>query len=240
MKSVICAGLAASTLFVGGLMAQTTTSTDFFGGLYGNPGDPVRTVTLEADLSTLNENPPIVGRDASGHAAIEIRFDRGGTAGAVISPTKATVLVNITATTTQGETFTAAHIHRGARGTNGPVVVDFKLGTTTTTANQMATISTQFEVTDSATLAILNEIVDNPGAFYTNVHSQTNPGGHIRGQLTESALAATRRLERRLANFAEKDLIDIKRLVLRLAQKEGLLAADQADQMLDALDSRPQ
>ncbi|MEP7362683.1 MAG: CHRD domain-containing protein [Acidobacteriota bacterium] len=247
MKSVICAGLMASTLVVGGLWAQTggsgttTPNTDFFGGLYGKPGDAVRIVTLEANLSTLNQNPPVTGRDASGRAMIEIRFDQATTGGANPSTTKATVSVNITATTTQNEVATAAHIHRGARGMNGPVVIDFNLpAATNTVAGQMATIATTFEVTDSTMLATLNEIVNNPGAFYVNVHTQSNPNGHIRGQLAESSLAATRRLEQRLAAYTEKDLIDIKRLVVRLAQKEGLISSDEANQLLTPLESRPQ
>ena len=246
MKSVFCVGLMGAALLTGGLWAQiatpiSTPNTDFFGGLYGKPGDPVRIVTLEANLSTLNENPPVTGRDGSGRAMIEIRFDQATTGGANPATTKATVSVNITATTTQNEVVTAAHIHRGARGTNGPVVIDFNLpATTNTIAGQMATLSTTFEVTDSAMLTTLNEIASNPGAFYTNVHTQSNPGGHIRGQLAESSLAATRRLEQRLQNYAEKDLVDIKRLVVRMAQKEGLITSTEADQMLSELNSRPQ
>lgn len=238
MKSVICAVLMASTVLLGGLGAQTgssgaTPSADFYGGLYGKPGDAVRIVMLETSLSTLSENPPVVGRDASGKAAIEIRFDQGGAAGSVVTATKATVMVNITATTAQSEVVTAAHIHRGVRGTNGPVVVDFNVATpVNTTAGQMATVATQFEVTDPAVLAILNEVVRDPGAFYVNVHTQSNAGGHIRGQLAESSLAATRRLEQHLMTNVEKDLADVKRLVVRLAQKEGLISPEEANQLL--------
>ena len=244
MKSAICAGLLASTLLVGGLWAQTgsgstTPSGDFYGGLYGKPGDAVRIVTLEANLSTLSENPPVVGRDASGKAGIEIRFEQGGATGATAAATKAIVMVNITATTAQNEVVSAAHIHRGARGTNGPVVVDFNLTTpVNTVAGQMATVATQFEVTDAAVLAILSEVVNDPGAFYVNVHTQSNAGGHIRGQLTESGLAATRRLEQRLANNVEKDLADVKRLVVRLAQKEGLISPDEANQLLEPVEEQ--
>jgi hypothetical protein len=32
--------------------------------------------------------------------------------------------------------------------------------------------------------AIVQQIVNNPGAYYFNVHSPNNPGGFSRGQLT--------------------------------------------------------
>ena len=245
MKSVICAGILASMMLIGGLRAQTgggtgTAGTDFFGGLYGKPGDAVRIVTLEASLSTLHENPLIAGRDASGRASIEIRLDQATTAGPVFTATKATVRVNITAATAQSEVVTAAHIHRGARGVNGPVVVDFGFTTPTNTGpGQAANLTTKFEVTDATALAVLNEIVNEPGAFYANIHTQQHPGGHIRGQLAESSLAAAHRLEQRLASYAEKDLVDIKRLVVRLAAKEGLLTAEEVQQLLEPLNNRP-
>ncbi len=66
---------------------------------------------------------------------------------------------------------TAAHIHRGARGVNGPVVIGaptFPLGspiTYTTTINA----------------AILNDLLAEN--LYLNVHSQRYRAGEIRGQL---------------------------------------------------------
>jgi len=64
----------------------------------------------------------------------------------------------------------AAHIHRGPAGTNGPVVVPFSpsLGPGCTM------------VTRELALAIL----DNPSAYYVNVHTPLHPAGEIRGQLT--------------------------------------------------------
>lgn len=218
-------------------MAQTTTTppppTDFYGGLYGSSTDPARTFVLEADLSTLNENPPVMGRDASGRAMLQFRVDRAQTTGVNPTPTKAVVMVQIAATTSQAEVITAAHIHRGGSGTNGPIVLDFRLtGSVNTPVNQPANINTTFEVTDPAQLMIVQEILSNPGAFYVNVHTQSFPGGHIRGQLTESDLAAARRLEQRLRSVTEADLAVIKRLVVQLAAREGIISADEADQLL--------
>lgn len=71
---------------------------------------------------------------------------------------------------------TAAHVHRGAAGTSGPVVVD--LGTGFNISGGIGDIT--------ATQAIVNEIVANPSGFYVNVHNPEFPGGAIRGQLVVS------------------------------------------------------
>ena len=68
---------------------------------------------------------------------------------------------------------TAAHIHRGEAGTNGPIVVPF-----------------QSEFSDGANgctqgvdAGLIQEIMANPAGFYVNVHNADFPGGAIRGQL---------------------------------------------------------
>lgn len=66
---------------------------------------------------------------------------------------------------------TAAHIHRGAPGVNGPVVIgapSFPLGS-----------PIHFETTISDAL----ELDFLAGNLYLNVHSQLFPSGEIRGQL---------------------------------------------------------
>ena len=68
---------------------------------------------------------------------------------------------------------TAAHIHRGAAGVNGPPVV---------------TLSPPDDDNDSDDCdvvadAVLDEIVANPAGFYVNVHTADYPNGAIRGQL---------------------------------------------------------
>jgi hypothetical protein len=71
-----------------------------------------------------------------------------------------------------GFTATAAHIHQGARGANGPVIVPF----TKTADNTFA----------SPEGAKLNEnqcAAYRAGNTYVNVHSAQNPGGEIRAQL---------------------------------------------------------
>jgi hypothetical protein len=72
----------------------------------------------------------------------------------------------------------AAHIHRGAPGLGGPVVIGFDVNSLTN-----GTIS-------GASQAIINEIVANPGNFYVNVHTSAFPGGAVRGPLVPLGGAA--------------------------------------------------
>ena len=67
----------------------------------------------------------------------------------------------------------AAHIHRGAAGVTGPVVVPF-------TAPGDDGNSSGCTAADAA---LIGEIVGNPAGFYINVHTKEHPAGAIRSQL---------------------------------------------------------
>ena len=67
----------------------------------------------------------------------------------------------------------AAHIHRGAAGVNGPVVVPF-------TAPGADGSSSGCTV---STATLVDEITRSPAGFYVNVHTKEHPAGAIRGQL---------------------------------------------------------
>ena len=89
-----------------------------------------------------------------------------------VNPTTGAVTWNTTSTVPVASA-TGHHIHRGAAGTNGPVVVNFGVYTGTVTA----------------TTALAAEIVGNPTGFYVNLHTATFPGGEIRAQLVPVAVA---------------------------------------------------
>jgi hypothetical protein len=77
--------------------------------------------------------------------------------------------------TVTGMTATASHIHQGARGANGPVIVPFvKQGDDTFVAPPGA------KMTEEQCKAY------KAGNTYVNVHSAKNPGGEIRAQLKGS------------------------------------------------------
>jgi len=73
--------------------------------------------------------------------------------------------------TTTGVQGTAAHIHQGAKGQNGPVIVPLTKNGDTYTAPDGAKLN---EAQMSAYKA---------GNLYVNVHSAANKGGEIRAQL---------------------------------------------------------
>jgi hypothetical protein len=70
-------------------------------------------------------------------------------------------------------TATAAHIHRGAAGVNGPVVVTL---TPPSSGSSIGCVAVD--------PSLLKEILKNPEDFYVNVHNAEYPGGAIRGQLS--------------------------------------------------------
>jgi hypothetical protein len=69
-------------------------------------------------------------------------------------------------------TVIAAHIHKGARDANGPVVVPFKAPVN---GESMGCVT----VAD----ALAQDLAANPRNYYVNVHTTDHPAGEIRGQL---------------------------------------------------------
>ena len=67
---------------------------------------------------------------------------------------------------------TAAHIHRGAAGVNGPPVITLD----TPDDNDS-------DDCDEVAQSLIDEIRANPAGFYVNVHTADYPNGAIRGQL---------------------------------------------------------
>jgi CHRD domain len=112
-------------------------------------------MTQQITLSGASEVPP-VATSATGSATVTVAADRS---------VKASVSVS-------GMTPTASHIHEGAPGANGPVIVPFaKTGDNT------------FAAADGAKLTEAQYASYKAGNLYVNVHSAKNPGGEIRAQL---------------------------------------------------------
>ena len=69
---------------------------------------------------------------------------------------------------------TMAHIHRGAKGVAGPVVVTLEPPT-----------DGHSKACTKASESIADEIKATPSGFYVNVHNAEFPNGAIRGQLAD-------------------------------------------------------
>jgi hypothetical protein len=107
-------------------------------------------------LSGDSEVPPVKTM-ASGASTIAIAAD-----GSVVGSVKTT-----------GISGTAAHIHMGSTGKNGPVIIPLTKGS-----------NGEWSVPPGAKLSSEQMKSFKSGDLYVNVHSEANKGGEIRAQLT--------------------------------------------------------
>jgi len=98
--------------------------------------------------------------------------DGGGTAQVTLNPDKNEVCYELSVT--KIDDATAAHIHEGAMGKDGPVKVGLD------TPKGGATKGCK-----SADAAVVKDMMANPANYYVNVHSKDFPKGAVRGQLAK-------------------------------------------------------
>ncbi len=109
---------------------------------------------IKVSLAGTEEVPPL-SVPGSGSGAFRVAED-------------GTVTGSVTTKDVQG---TMAHIHRGAKGTNGPVIVPLDKNGDTYTAPAGRKL----------TPAQIDDL--KKGNLYVNVHTNRNKGGEVRGQL---------------------------------------------------------
>jgi hypothetical protein len=137
-------------------------------------------ITFTTQLSPANEVPPVTNAEASGGGTgtIVLRVNRDS--GGAITSATADFQVSLTNFPT-GTTLNGAHIHRGAVGVAGPIVVDSGLTGGQVVLTTGAGAFTRNGIAVSASLA--QEILSSPASFYLNIHSVLNGTGMARGQL---------------------------------------------------------
>jgi hypothetical protein len=81
---------------------------------------------------------------------------------------------------------TNGHIHRGAVGVNGPVVVPLFAAP----AGLPTSVSGIVGIVTGAPPAVLADVTAHPGDWYTNLHTAAFPGGAVRGQLFRAGSGA--------------------------------------------------
>jgi hypothetical protein len=152
VAAVMTAGIGAGAFAVGLIAAQdvpeaVTQDTNFFVSMDGNQEFSPGGVAGAGDL------------------------DGSGSANVTIDTATDQVCVNVGFF--QVDDIQLMHIHRGAAGVNGPVVVDFA----------PTPGPGPFNICVTSTDALTNEIAGNPLGFYLNAHTVPFPAGAVRGQL---------------------------------------------------------
>lgn len=143
-----------------------------------NPSGEVRAQVLArgdayaATLAGFQEVPPVTTGGS-------------GSAWVVISPDQSTLTYVVTYSGLSGAVV-AAHIHAGAVGANGGVVLPLVHG-----PSPMVGTLTAANLSASGPLATFADAVAaiRAGGTYVNLHTAANPGGEIRGQLAETVAA---------------------------------------------------
>lgn len=131
---------------------------------------PTPANVFKATLSPANEVPPITSAEATCAGDATVTF--------TTTTAKFDVIIRGCPSTTA---INNGHIHEGAAGANGGVVINTGL-----TAGEL-TLSgggATFSKTATADAALISRIMANPAGFYVNFHSAAHGGGVIRGQLT--------------------------------------------------------
>ena len=160
--------IVASVVAVGGLAFVLASPLSVFGSARSTIGSNAAATqaskAFTAVLTGAAEAPAPGDTDGNGAAAVSITPDSGE------------VCVDLRVGNIA--TATAAHIHRGAAGVAGPVVI------TLTAPNPTSATCVP------AGAALAAEIAATPAAFYVNVHNGDFPGGAVRGQLAAPVTAS--------------------------------------------------
>lgn len=187
-------------------------------------------VKFRVYASPSKEAPPVVGAMEMADAVIEFNMHRdemGEVDMAIVD-----YRVNYTLGTPQR--IRAMHIHEAPPGISGPVVIDGGFGPAADVPAGSGSFFRHVVVDDSMGLEKVMEVIENPGQFYFNVHTDSNPPGHVRGQLmpydmTEEPLRRTEeKVDAVHADLAalEEQVTEIDRFLSIMANSLGITIAN--------------
>jgi len=147
------------------------------GGAATKKGKPTNSATpvFKLHLKPSQEVPPIKGLRAD--AVGSVTFDLERSSAGVI--TAGEVIFYFNYSFPGSVNITGLHIHQGAKGANGPIVVSSGVAAFTD-ADGEGNITTVVAGTVTATL---QAILDNPRGYYVNLQTSVNPGGALREQM---------------------------------------------------------
>jgi uncharacterized repeat protein (TIGR01451 family) len=127
---------------------------------------------LSGALGEDQENPP-TGSDATGTATVS-NYD----------PIAKTFDITVTVTDLNPANVNGFHIHRGAVGVNGPIIIDLMaLSSLTPVGTGFTFTATGVSLAASLLGGVANEASFLGGITYVNIHTTAFGGGEIRGQL---------------------------------------------------------
>jgi hypothetical protein len=137
--------------------------------------DSSHDVRLRAELSGDAEVPPR-DPDGDGRARVVLRVDQG--------------VVCFRVKFDDIGTANRGHIHRGAAGVNGPIVVAFfdlhLIENDPDPRHETLERKSELEgCVENLDPVLLQEIANDPAGFYVNLHNARFPGGAVRGQLED-------------------------------------------------------
>ena len=126
-------------------------------------------------LKPSQETPPIKGLRADAVGNVTFDLERSS-AGAI---TSGEVIFYFNYRFPGSVTITGLHIHQGAKGVAGPIVVSSGIASFTD-ADGQGNVTAVVTGTSPATL---QAILDHPRDYYVNLHTSVNPSGALREQM---------------------------------------------------------
>lgn len=206
------------------------------------PGIAAAQAVAEARLTTgvsgSNQNPPIDDLESSGTGYVIARFyatsgtDLGadftdalyGLTGEEVSADGvmlATARFVVNVDLANDEMITAMHVHYGTAGNNGPVVINSGLSGPIAATAGPNSLNLSVTLSSAADIEQILQIVRDPSRFYLNIHTMTNPGGHLRGQLRLSPGDSNTKMSRQLTRLSSV----LYGLTMKVDMLEGALGA---------------
>ena len=148
----------------------------------------VETIPFRAALAAKNQTSPAVDANATGSVTVWLHVVRDASG----KVTSGSLDFSVNYKFTAAVTLTALHIHKGAAGVPGAIVIPVPL-TQFTDAEGVGTIPTkpvQFSDEDARTTSLdsVNGLLADPSSFYFDIHSTNAPGGAMRGQIQRAEM----------------------------------------------------
>jgi hypothetical protein len=166
IASLMLTSLAAAAIGCGGSSSTTPT-----------PVNPILTGTM----NQANEVPAISNADGTGTGTVTITMHVTKDSAGNITAATGDFSVTLSGFPA-GTSLTGAHIHPGAAGTSGGILVSTGL-----TAGEVTLANGSGSFTKNGVAfsdpAVAQQILNSPASYYFNVHTTLSPGGAIRTQL---------------------------------------------------------